>query len=179
MNDTKLRPGDHVIMVGCMEAKHHEGEVWEVESKPWIYSSGTEVALLKGFSGGFSTEYLQRTDLPLYRKPAPLNKEFISFEKIFRAIQQISQEEFVTAVMDFFGGKDRDYAEGCWSQFCQSPIGYIYSRAPLEQGEMLFKLAQQKAQSADIHDRCFSVVEKAYRRFREELPREHYHEQTR
>jgi len=173
-----LRPGDHVIMVDCLEAEYHEGEVWEVKSNPWMIS-GHESVLLHGFSGGFSTENLQITDLPLYRKPAPLNKDFIAYEKMFRAIQQITQEEFVTAVMDFFGDKDRGYAEGCWSQFCKSPIGYIYSGAPLEQGEMLFKLAQQKAQSVDIHDRCFSVVEKAYRRFREELPREHYHEQTR
>ena len=173
-----LKPKDHVIMVGCMEAEHHEGEVWAAASNAWQIC-GTEVVMLEGFSGSFATEFLRLTDKELHRNPMPLNKDFIDYEKMFRAIQQITQEEFVTAVMDFFGDKDRGYAEGCWGQFCQSPIGYIYSGAPLEQGEMLFKLAQQKAQSADIHDRCFSVVEKAYRRFREELPREHDHEPTR
>ena len=166
MNDTKLSPGDHVIIEGCMEADFHLGEVWLVNSNPWIFG-GTEVVSLEGYSGPFATKFLCVTDMPLHRNPAPLNKDFIAFEKMFRAIQQITQEEFVAAVMDFFGGKDRGYAEGCWSQFCQSPINYIYSRVPLEQGEMLFKLAQQKANTADIHDRCISVVEKAYRRFRD------------
>ena len=161
-----LKPKDHVIMVDCYEAERHEGEVWAVASNPWQLC-GKEVVMLEGFSGSFATEFLRLTDKELHRHPMPLNKEFIAYEKMFRAVQQITREEFITAVTNFFGGNDRDYAEGCWNQFCQSPIGYIFSRNPMEQGEMLFKMAKQKAQTEDIHKLCFSVHESYYRRFKE------------
>ena len=98
---------------------------------------------------------------------ADINHDFVAYEKLFRATQQITREEFVSTVTDFFGGKDRDYAENCWPQFCQSPIGYIFSRNPLEQGEKLFELIQQIAMTEDIQNRCFSTEERCYRRYRE------------
>ena len=98
---------------------------------------------------------------------ADINQDFVTYERLFRATQEITREEFVSLVTDFFGGKDRDYAENCWPQFCQSPLGYIFSRSPLEQGERLFELIQQKAMTEDIHNRCFSTEERRYSRYRE------------
>ncbi len=164
--DKSLKPGDHVVMVGCIEADSHLGDVWEVKSDPWTLG-GSEVVLLHGFSGAFTTECLLKTDKPIYHPPKPINPDFVAFEKMFRATQQVTQEEFVDLVTDFFGNGDRDYAEGCWSQWCQSPIGYIYSRNPLEQGEKLFELLQKKTKGKDIADHCYSVHEKYYQRFKE------------
>lgn len=85
-----------------------------------------------------------------------MNQAFVDYERMYRATQQITREEFVREVADFFHG-DVDYVEGCWFQWCQSPMGYMYSRSPIAQGEMLFKMVQDKAQTEHITRRCFSI----------------------
>lgn len=163
-----LKIDDHVIMVGCLEAKSHVSEVWKVASEPWTVC-GSEVVLLAGYSGGFSTKFLQKIDQEIYHTPKPINPAFVEFEKMFRATQQVTHDEFVELVSDFFGG-DQDYAEGCWPQWWRSPIGYMFSRSPLEQGEKLFELVRQKANGKDIAECCFSNKMRSYKRFREVQP---------
>lgn len=59
----KLKPGDKVIMVNCMEARmdKYKGKVFTVRSEPWNLC-GTEAVLLEGKSGGFATEFLYKVD---------------------------------------------------------------------------------------------------------------------
>ena len=57
-----LMKGDKVVMHTCMEAKGHEGRIWECECDSWD-NYGTELVMLKGFSGGFDTEYLQKVNV--------------------------------------------------------------------------------------------------------------------
>jgi len=57
-----LKPGDTVVMHSCYEAPKHEGRIWTVRSEPWDLC-GTEVVLLEGYSGGFSTEKLARASV--------------------------------------------------------------------------------------------------------------------
>lgn len=54
-----LQPGDTVVMHSCGEAEAYGGRIWPVRSEPWDLC-GTEVVLLEGYSGGFSTEKLAR-----------------------------------------------------------------------------------------------------------------------
>lgn len=56
-----LKPGDKVVMANCLEAEKYKGRVWEVRSEPWNLC-GSEVVLLKGKSGGFATEFLQKAE---------------------------------------------------------------------------------------------------------------------
>lgn len=56
-----LKQGDKVIMVNCLEAEKYKGKVWEVRSEPWNLC-GTEVVLLRGKSGGFATDFLQKVE---------------------------------------------------------------------------------------------------------------------
>lgn len=56
-----LKPGDKVRMVNCYEAEKHRERIWEVRSEPWN-CCGSEVVLLKGKSGGFATEFLEKIE---------------------------------------------------------------------------------------------------------------------
>jgi hypothetical protein len=57
-----MKIGTKVKMVNCAEAEHpkYKDKIWKTRSKPWNLC-GTEVVLLEGFSGGFSTECLEIT----------------------------------------------------------------------------------------------------------------------
>ena len=57
-----LKPGDKVVMHSCYEASKHHGRIWTVRSEPWDLC-GSEVVLLEGYSGGFSTENLARVNV--------------------------------------------------------------------------------------------------------------------
>jgi len=54
-----LHAGDSVVMHTCLEAEKHNSKVWTVESEPWDVC-GSEVVLLKGYSGGFATQFLKK-----------------------------------------------------------------------------------------------------------------------
>lgn len=58
-----LKPGDHVIMVNCYEARldKYKDKVFTVRSEPWDLC-GTEVVKLEGKTGGFATEFLKKVD---------------------------------------------------------------------------------------------------------------------
>lgn len=55
-----LQPGDKVMMHTCLEADHYKDKVWICESKEFRSASGTYVVFLEGFSGYFSTEFLNK-----------------------------------------------------------------------------------------------------------------------
>ncbi len=57
-----LSKGDKVVMHTCIEAKENEGKIWECDSDSWD-NYGTELVMLKGFSGGFWTKYLQKVNI--------------------------------------------------------------------------------------------------------------------
>lgn len=57
----KLKPGDKVEMVDCLEAEKHTGKVWEVGCAPWNLC-GTEVVLLMGYRGGFDVGCLRKVE---------------------------------------------------------------------------------------------------------------------
>jgi hypothetical protein len=57
-----LKSGEKVIMINCGEAEHYEGKVWVTRSEPWMLC-GSEVILIKGFSGGFATDCLARVEV--------------------------------------------------------------------------------------------------------------------
>lgn len=57
-----LFKGDKVVMHTCIEARHYEGKIWECECDSWD-NYGTELVMLKGFSGGFWTKYLQKVNI--------------------------------------------------------------------------------------------------------------------
>ena len=46
----------------CAEAHHYDGKIWECASDSWD-NYGTELVMLKDFSGGFCTEFLQRVNV--------------------------------------------------------------------------------------------------------------------
>ena len=52
-----LSKGDKVVMHTCAEARHYDGKIWECASDSWD-NYGTELVMLKDFSGGFCTEFL-------------------------------------------------------------------------------------------------------------------------
>jgi len=56
-----LKIGDEVVMHSCYESRKEKNidKVWTVRSEPWDLC-GSEVVLLEGYSGGFSTEYLKK-----------------------------------------------------------------------------------------------------------------------
>ncbi|MEK4452845.1 MULTISPECIES: hypothetical protein [unclassified Paenibacillus] len=58
-----LKPEDKVMMHSCYEARKekYKDKVWTVKSEPWDLC-GSEVVLLEGFNGGFSTEYLRKLE---------------------------------------------------------------------------------------------------------------------
>ena len=50
--------GTKVHMVNCLEAEKYGDKVWTTRSEPWELC-GSQVVLLKGYSGGFATEFLE------------------------------------------------------------------------------------------------------------------------
>jgi hypothetical protein len=58
-----LRKGDTVVMHTCGEAEHYEGQLWICETDEFKSSSGTMVVFLEGFSGYFTTKYLQKVNV--------------------------------------------------------------------------------------------------------------------
>ncbi|TWJ95206.1 hypothetical protein [Bacillus licheniformis] len=58
-----LKKGDHVVMHTCYEAGKYEGEIWACASDEFASNSGAKVVYLKGFSGFFAVEFLQKVDV--------------------------------------------------------------------------------------------------------------------
>lgn len=64
MSEIKLKKGDKVVMHTCIESKGKNfGKVWTCETDSFRCEAGIEVVYLEGFSGFFSTLYLQPVDL--------------------------------------------------------------------------------------------------------------------
>lgn len=79
-----LKEGDIVVMHTCMEAIEHEGRLWECECDSWD-DYGTEMVMLKGYSGSFYTQYLQKVDTRIdktinrHEAVVRINREFKEF----------------------------------------------------------------------------------------------------
>ena len=59
MNINKLKKGDKVVMHDCMEARGREDIVWECTTDSYQLC-GSEVVMLKNYSGSFCTEFLKK-----------------------------------------------------------------------------------------------------------------------
>lgn len=73
-----LKQGDSVIMHTCGEADHYKGIIWTCESDEWKLPSDTSVVKLKGFSGAFATEFLNKIN--------PTDDEIVICESCDKAI---------------------------------------------------------------------------------------------
>lgn len=63
-----LKKGDKVVMHTCMEAEQEKGRIWtcRTDEQKLHPSHNYTVVWLEGYSGCFSTEYLQKIDLSGY-----------------------------------------------------------------------------------------------------------------
>ncbi|GED69409.1 hypothetical protein BRE01_31110 [Brevibacillus reuszeri] len=66
-----LKKGDKVVMHTCLAASipAYQGKVWTCKSEESIAENGKPVVLLEGFQGPFTTEYLQKVNMPNVREP--------------------------------------------------------------------------------------------------------------
>ncbi|MGG3871647.1 hypothetical protein [Brevibacillus laterosporus] len=62
-----LKKDDQVVMHTCIEAQNpnNYGRIWTCRTDEFTAKSGTQVVFLKGFSGYFSKEFLQKVNLEL------------------------------------------------------------------------------------------------------------------
>ncbi|WP_261990977.1 hypothetical protein [Paenibacillus polymyxa] len=63
----KLQKGDQVVMHTCMEHDHPDnfGKIWTCRSDEFQHKGHDYGSIfLEGFSGSFSTEFLQKVDVP-------------------------------------------------------------------------------------------------------------------
>jgi hypothetical protein len=56
-----FKKGDNVVMHSCYEATFPEynGKIWTCQTDSFKSKSGSDVVFLEGFSGSFSSKYLQ------------------------------------------------------------------------------------------------------------------------
>ena len=60
-----FKKGDKVVMHSCIEAQlpDHNGKIWTCQTDSFLSKGNEDFVFLEGFSGSFSTEYLQRVQL--------------------------------------------------------------------------------------------------------------------
>lgn len=61
----RLKKGDKVVMHTCIEANYHKyyGRIWTCKTDQFKAKCGSDVVFLEGFSGYFSTIFLQLVNL--------------------------------------------------------------------------------------------------------------------
>ena len=55
--------GEKVVMHTCGEAGVYKGKVWECQTDSYKDRGGSDVVFLKGFSGCFSSKFLQKVQV--------------------------------------------------------------------------------------------------------------------
>jgi hypothetical protein len=65
MSASPLRKGDKVVMHTCMEAEFHDGTIWtcRTDERKLHESHNYKMVWLEGYSGCFSTEFLQKVKI--------------------------------------------------------------------------------------------------------------------
>ncbi|WP_261376203.1 hypothetical protein [Brevibacillus brevis] len=65
-----LKKGDKVVMHTCLAASipAYQGKMWTCESDEFIAENEKPAVLLEGFQGPFTTEYLQKVNIPNERE---------------------------------------------------------------------------------------------------------------
>jgi hypothetical protein len=58
-----LQKGEHVVMHTCYESEKYDGKVWTCITDEFQDKGKQWVVFLDGFSGYFSTEFLQKVNL--------------------------------------------------------------------------------------------------------------------
>ncbi|WLP58546.1 hypothetical protein [Bacillus pumilus] len=69
----KFKKGDMVVMHTCLEAELNEGRVWKCKGDE--FNPSAPAVFLEGFSGHFSTEFLQKVDVPVIESEMDLYNE--------------------------------------------------------------------------------------------------------
>ena len=74
--------------------------------------------------------------------------KFDDLKRLSRGVHRISFKEFDQALAQSIGATT-DYSRGCWVPFQDNPLGYMVSRRPEKQGELLLDLAWAKGGEPD------------------------------
>ena len=157
-DDRTFAVGDELVL---REFVKTDMDLFDIESS-WVPAGG---GYYTGRSITVEVTYVLRDPVGRWLQPGVValslrkveeESPFIALERMYRAAQQMTKAEFVELVAGEFDGHT-DYAEGCWPQWCSSPLGYMFSRNPISQGRRLFAWLQDKAKSDDIANRCFSI----------------------
>ncbi|WP_203226297.1 hypothetical protein [Clostridium ihumii] len=71
-----LKQGDKVVMHTCIEAKKYNGKIWTCKTDEYTTGEGVykqNLVFLEGFSGCFTTEYLQKVNITVDKDLEMLN----------------------------------------------------------------------------------------------------------
>lgn len=63
-----LKQGDKVVIHTCLESERYNGKIWTCKTDEFIRGEGVykqNLIFLEGFSGSFSTDYLQKVNIPI------------------------------------------------------------------------------------------------------------------
>lgn len=66
MDKELLKQGDKVVMHTCIESEKYNGRVWTCRTDEYTRGEGVykqNLVFLEGFSGSFSTEFLQKVNI--------------------------------------------------------------------------------------------------------------------
>lgn len=105
----KLQKGDQVVMHTCMEHDHPDnyGKIWTCRSDEFQHKGHDYGSIfLEGYSGSFSTEFLQKVDVSALvdslqqqlaerdRTIAQLQEQYLELEELRRALETAEEEGF-------------------------------------------------------------------------------------
>lgn len=68
---------------------------------------------------------------------------FDDLQRLQRGVHRMTIDDFSQVLADSIGAS-RDYARSCWARFQDNPLGYMSSRQPERQGEVLMQAAWVK-----------------------------------
>ncbi|GIN55013.1 MULTISPECIES: hypothetical protein [Bacillus subtilis group] len=106
-----LKKDDHVVMHTCYEASKHDGKIWRCTSDEFTSNSGARVVYLKGFSGFFAVEFLQK-----------VNAEGMLGFAMRRAFKLQERIDRYQKALEFYADKSKYYPEFKDEKF--SPIEF-------------------------------------------------------
>ena len=122
MIDSALKKGDRVVMHTCMESKGENfGKIWTCRTDSFKNDAGIEVVFLDGFSGYFSTKFLQPVSLPessegwiSVRDRLPTERDG-PVEKVYMGTDKNGRDKYRRAVriIAHFAETDTDVEEVC------------------------------------------------------------------
>lgn len=91
-----LKAGDSVVMHTCLESTEHEGRVWvcQTDEQKLHPSHNYTVVWLEGYSGCFSTDYLQLVNVEDRYSPLYSRRKLVAEKEELRETLNRIQEEW-------------------------------------------------------------------------------------